>query len=93
MEGYFNSLYDSISNALYQNSKSNMVNIITKANFDLVCRYFTKARIDQVYSSLTGRKANYRIGIPRGVAMPKALADVINGIGPQLGQSGALKFI
>ncbi|CAH0392747.1 unnamed protein product [Bemisia tabaci] len=40
-----------------------------------------------------GRRPEGRIGIAKAVELPKALADIINGIGLHIGQGGALKFI
>lgn len=53
----------------------------------------TKARIDHVYATVSGRRAGARIPIPREYEVPKCLADIINGIGAVTISSGAFMVI
>lgn len=78
---YFASLYRSLIRVTYQGGPLPN-NLLTEANFQLVCRYLMKARVDLVYSSQSGRRAPHRVPIPRNVLIPKALSDIINAIGP-----------
>lgn len=93
MTGYFESLWDALVTAIYPDSSYDDTGVISAQNFSNVCRYLTKARIDQVYSSASGRRPPGRIAIPRDYEIPKALADVVNGIGPVLVNGGAFTVI
>ncbi|CAH0394707.1 unnamed protein product [Bemisia tabaci] len=66
--------------------------MITEAQFVLVCRYLLKSRIDHVYSNVSGRRVDGRIVMPKEVYMPKALSDLINGVGFITAQGGCLKL-
>lgn len=93
MSGWFGTIWDSLISAIYPDGNFVEANVITRNNFILVCRYLTKARIDQVYASCSERRATGRIAIPREYEIPKCLADVINGIGLVTVLSGAFAVI
>lgn len=90
---WYGTIWDTLISAIYPDANFVADNVITMANFVLVCRYLTKARIDHVYETVSGRRANNRIPIPREYEIPKCLADVINGIGAITISSGAFMVI
>lgn len=85
--------WDTLLSAIYPDGNFVAANVITRADFILVCRYLTKARIDHVYATVSGRRARARIPIPREFEIPKCLADVINGIGAITISAGAFLVI
>jgi hypothetical protein len=93
IEYFSNAVYTTIVNAIYPDSTDAQGDMITEAQFYLVNRYLMKARIDQVYSTTSGRRPLQRIAIPRAFAVPKCIADVINGIGVFTVNRGALTVI
>lgn len=80
-EAYFKHLRMDLINAVFPDSAVDPPNIISADDFVIVCRYLLKSRVDTVYSSVSGRRPTHRIAIPRDFAVPKALSDLINGIG------------
>lgn len=88
-QNYFLHLYTDLLNALYPDSEEVPHGMITPDEFVLVCRYLLKARVDTIYSSITGRRPQTRIPIPRDVEVPKALSDIINGVGTFIVLNGA----
>lgn len=90
---WYGTIWDTLISAIYPDGNFVAENVITRDNFILVCRYLTKARIDHVYATVSGRRANNRIPIPREYEIPKCLADVINGIGAITISSGAFMVI
>jgi hypothetical protein len=92
--GYFTSLYETIIHLVYPDfDPAAAVGVITEANFVLVCRYLTKARCDNVYGRVTGRRPARRIPIPTDMTVPSALAIMINGIGVVTVDSAAYPVI
>lgn len=81
LESYFGSLWHSLTTGLYPDSSFKPANIISEDDFKIVCRYFTKSRVDTVYANASGRRPADRIPVSRDFQLPKALADLINGIG------------
>lgn len=55
---------------------------ITREQFVLGCRVVMKSRIDFIYKNVSGKPAEGHIKLSKGLKIPKALADMINGIGP-----------
>lgn len=93
MNHYYSTLRTSILSALYRGFESIPANTISDDHFRLVCRFLTKSRIDHVYFAVScGRSSNYILKF-RDFPIPKALADVINGIGAITVRKGALTFI
>jgi hypothetical protein len=86
---YFSSLRTSLILAIYPDADYEENNIISEDVWIRVCRYLMKSRIDAVYSKVSGRREEGRIAIASDHKVPKALADIINGIGvvtiPSLG--------
>lgn len=93
MSTYFKTLRNALITALYPDHRFHAAGLITEDNFVLVCRYLTKSRLDYVYAATTGRRLDGRIAMPRDMLIPKALADIINGIGPLTIQAGAYTLI
>jgi hypothetical protein len=92
--GYFESLYETIIHLIYPDfDPAAAVGVISEENFVLVCRYLMKARCDHVYGRVTGRRPPRRIPVPSDMAVPAALALVINGIGSVVVDSGAYPVI
>nr|QIJ56919.1 hypothetical protein [Scaphoideus titanus-associated partiti-like virus 1] len=90
---WYGTIWDTLLSAIYPDGNFVAANVITRNNFILVCRYLTKARIDHVYATCSGRRATGRIPIPREYEIPKCLADVINGIGAITILSGSFMVI
>lgn len=93
MVNYFGQLYDSIVNAIYPDTTDGIPNLITKNNWNLVCRYLTKARCDHVYGSISGKRSVNRIAIPYNLEVPNSLGIPINGIGQHIVLEGGLVII
>jgi hypothetical protein len=93
MESFFRQIRTSILHKIYPDDQDPPADIISEANWTLVCRYLTKARIDTIWSSLTGYRRSDRVPIPKGVDVPKSLADVINSIGAITIMDGAYLLI
>lgn len=91
--GYFKSLWTSLVEVIYPDQNYVTAHVISEDNFVKVCRYLTKARVDQVYSSASGRRPTSRVPIPRDFPVPKSLADIINGIGVVTILSGSFAVI
>lgn len=91
--GWYGTIWDTLLSAIYPDGNFVADNVITGADLILVCRYLTKARIDNVYATVSGRRAGARIPIPREFEIPKCLADVINGIGAVTISAGAFLVI
>lgn len=77
---YFASIRTSLLNVVY-NGDVEPDNTITEAQWITVCRWLTKARCDTIYSKLAGERRAGRISLPTEFTVPKALSDIINGIG------------
>lgn len=90
---WFGTIWDTLISAINPDGNFIAENVITRGNFVLVCRYLMKARIDHVYATVSGRRANARIPIPREYEVPKCLADVINGVGAVTISSGVFMVI
>lgn len=91
---WFHTLYETIVYLVYPDfDPVAQLNVITEANFTLVCRYLMKARVDNVYGRITGRRPPRRIPIPLDMLVPNALAIVINAIGVVTVDSGAYPVI
>ncbi|CAH0388395.1 unnamed protein product [Bemisia tabaci] len=95
MVDYFKSLHASLVSVLYPDSRMSPPGFISAANFSKVCRYVTKARIESIFASISGRGIENRIAVPRMFAVPKALSDIVNGLGLTIGQQDAraLRFV
>lgn len=93
MNNYFTTLRSALLTAVYPNSTFIPANIVSNDHFRLVCRFLTKARIDHVYSSITGKRGSSRVPMSRDYILPKALADIINGFGAITVRNGAMTFI
>lgn len=93
METFFKYVWTAIVNCIYPDSRFTTSGLISQANFVLVCRYLFKARIDQVYSSVSGRRPVQRIALSKDYLVPRCLSDLANGIGTFSAQGGALNFI
>lgn len=78
---FFQALRTEIIANLYPDSNYMYAGLINAEEFTSVCNYLLKARIDAVYSNVSGRRTKSRIAVPRDYRVPKALADVLNGIG------------
>jgi hypothetical protein len=92
--GYFTSLYETVIRLVYPDfDPAAAVGVITEDNFIRVCRYLMKARCDHVFGKVSGRRPPRRIPIPSEMLVPNALAQVINGIGVVVVDSGAYPVI
>jgi hypothetical protein len=80
-EPWFNSLYVSIFNKLYPSGGMFHPGIITQANFVVICKVILYSRVGDVYAAITGRRPDQRVTISKRFIIPKALADIVNGIG------------
>ena len=89
MSPFFGHLHEDICNAL---SLSSNCGIISREHWILVCRYLTKARCDLFCPAHDPRFINIT-AIPQFLEVPKALADVINGIGKVKVLSGAFSVV
>jgi hypothetical protein len=80
-EDYFGSAHDTYSYEMWPASRDVPPTTINRANFIKVCQYLLRARLDAVYSTCSGKRVARRIPIPTNYPVPKAISDVINGIG------------
>jgi len=91
MAPYFATLYYSLLGIRFPSGAPiQQLNVITEAQFILVCRYFVKARCDAVFGKVSGRRTQTRIPVASVFQLPKALADIINGIGTIIVNDGGL---
>lgn len=93
---HYNSFFDSIREVLIDlvyPGQDPPAATISAANWRIFCRYMMKSRIDTIYSSFTGIRSNGRIPMPRNVALPRALATIINSIGIVTVRQGALVVV
>lgn len=67
--------------------------IITEADWNIVMRSIVKARVDHVYTTITGLRPQNRIPLPRGLELPKCISDLANGIGSIFILKGGLRVI
>jgi hypothetical protein len=79
--GYFRSVYQAIASMIYPDWEDGAPMIITEDEFILVSRYILKQRIDQVYSTVTGRRPQGRVPVARAYQIPACYAVPFNGIG------------
>jgi len=89
MGDFFASIRNALIEQVYLDSVDLPANLISVADWIIVCRYMVKSRVDQVYGSLTGRRPDGRTPIPRNMKVPKILSDVANSIGTHLINQGA----
>jgi hypothetical protein len=78
---FFRSIRLQLLYVLYPDGRWGINNVITEENFVIVCRYLMVARLHAVYSSVSGRRIDGRIAVPKAFQLPKCLADVLNGFG------------
>lgn len=90
---FFTSIYTVILNDLWPGNALVPAGTVTEAQFVNVCRYLTKARVDTVYSKVSGQRSANRIPIPSDMAIPKCLSDVLNGIGLITALNGDLRLV
>jgi hypothetical protein len=78
---WFNSLYVSILNALYPSGNFYAPGVIAQDDFVLVCRGILYARVHDVFNIATGRRFTARLTVSKQYNVPKALSDIVNGVG------------
>lgn len=81
MTAFFTAIYYNILNALYPSNMPLPAKTITAAQFVLMCRFYTKSRIDYVHTEVLSRRTDGRIPMSEFVALPSVLTRMINGLG------------
>lgn len=90
---FFSKIWYGLIRTMYPDSRYDAAGIITEEQFQLVCRYFLKARIDHVYSTHSGRRPEHRIAMPRQFMLPKCVSDIINSVGYVAINGGAYRCV
>lgn len=88
-EPFFIALRQAILFALTPGVADAPENYINEVDFVRVCRYIVKSRCDYVFGIRSGEHREGMISILEETLIPKALADITNGIGVVMIQDGA----
>lgn len=78
---WFSLVRESIVTRMFPSGAFNEATIISAENWLHVCRYLFRARIDHVYSTVSGQRPEDRVPLPGAYRVPKSISDVINCYG------------
>uniref|UniRef100_A0A7E4VX36 BRCT domain-containing protein n=1 Tax=Panagrellus redivivus TaxID=6233 RepID=A0A7E4VX36_PANRE len=83
-------IYSKLIEALFPDDVYDRARIINENDFKLCCQYMLKARINHVYSSVTGNRQYGSFCLPRKFMIPQWIADCIAQYGTKAVHSGAI---